>query len=140
MLCVAGRGPLDEAVALMLAQLLAKARAERAGRGRGCHGVHSTFFRLDTSGVVMVCLSYLDASSPAHMRYTIRRLRRRLPEAKIVLGCWMADVDAAMLRETAKADVVATTLRDAVKLCLDAARNAAATTDAKAPKANVDAA
>jgi hypothetical protein len=74
------------------------------------------------------------------MRYSIRRLRRRLPEAKIALGCWLADVDAAMLRDTAKSDAIATTLRDAVKLCLDAARESAATTDAKAPKANVDAA
>ena len=138
-LCVAGRGHLDEAVALMLAQLLQK-HGLRA-RVEGADALASlNIFRLDTSGVVMVCLSYLDASSPAHMRYSIRRLRRRLPEAKIVLGCWLADVDAAMLRETAKADVVATTLRDAVKLCLDAARNAAASTDAKAPEANVDAA
>jgi predicted PurR-regulated permease PerM len=138
-LCVAGRGYLDEAVALMLAQLLQK-HGLRA-RVEGADAMASlNIFRLDTSGVVMVCLSYLDASSPAHMRYSIRRLRRRLPEAKIVLGCWLADVDAAMLRETAKADVVATTLRDAVKLCLDAARNAAASTDAKAPEANVDAA
>jgi predicted PurR-regulated permease PerM len=138
-LCVAGRGHLDEAVALMLAQLLQK-HGLRA-RVEGADAMASlNIFRLDTSGVVMVCLSYLDASSPAHMRYSIRRLRRRLPEAKIVLGCWLADVDAAMLRETAKADVVATTLRDAVKLCLDAARNAAASTDAKAPEANVDAA
>ena len=138
-LCVAGRGPLDEAVALMLAQLLQK-HGLRA-RVEGADALASlNIFRLDTSGVVMVCLSYLDASSLAHMRYSIRRLRRRLPEAKIVLGCWLADVDAAMLRETAKADVVATTLRDAVKLCLDAARNAAASTDAKAPEANVDAA
>jgi hypothetical protein len=138
-LCVAGRGYLDEAVALMLAQLLQK-HGLRA-RVEGADAMASlNIFRLDTSGVVMVCLSYLDASSPAHMRYSIRRLRRRLPEAKIVLGCWLAHVDAAMLRETANADVVATTLRDAVKLCLDAARNAAASTDAKAPEANVDAA
>jgi hypothetical protein len=87
----------------------------------------------------MVCLSYLDAGSPAHMRYTIRRLRRRLPEAKIVLGCWLADVDTATLRDGVKSDAVATTLRDAVKLCLDAAREAAAT-EVKAPVAKVDAA
>ena len=138
-LCVAGRGHLDEAVALMLAQLLQK-HGLRA-RVEGADALASlNIFRLDTSGVVMVCLSYLDASSLAHMRYSIRRLRRRLPEAKIVLGCWVADVDVAMLRETAKADVVATTLRDAVKLCLEAARSSSASTDAKAPEANVDAA
>jgi hypothetical protein len=57
------------------------------------------------------------------MRYAIRRMRRRLPQAQIVLGCWMADVDAKTLRDTTKTDLVATTLRDAVKLCLEAARN-----------------
>jgi hypothetical protein len=71
----------------------------------------------------MVCVSYLDTSSPAHMRYTIRRLRRRLPQARIMLGCWMADVDT--LRDAAKPDDVAVTLRDAVRLCLKAARKPA---------------
>jgi hypothetical protein len=83
----------------------------------------------------MVCLSYLDVSSPAHMRYAIRRMRRRLPQAQIVLGCWMAEVNAETLRDTAKADLVATTLRDAVKLCLEAARNSQRSdTNIDAPK------
>lgn len=121
-LCVAGRGPLDEAVAIMLAQLLDK-HGLRA-RVEGADAVAApNIFRLETTGVVMVCLSYLDASSPAHMRYAIRRMRRRLPQAQIVLGSWMADVDAKTLRDTAKADLVATTLRDAVRFCLETARN-----------------
>jgi hypothetical protein len=57
------------------------------------------------------------------MRYAIRRLRRKLPQAQILLGCWMADVDRETLRDNAKADAVATTLKDAVRLCLDAAGN-----------------
>jgi hypothetical protein len=69
----------------------------------------------------MVCLSYLDARSPAHMRYTIRRMRRKLPNARILLGCWAPDVDAKTLLEAAKPDEVATTLRDAVRLCIEAA-------------------
>src|SRR5262249_32834485 len=100
-LCVAGRGPLDEAAAIMLAQLLDK-HGLRA-RVEGVEAIASTgIFHLETNGVAMVCVSYLDTSSPAHMRYTIRRLRRRLPEARILLGCWMADGDT--LRETAKPD------------------------------------
>ena len=87
MLCVAGRGPLDEAAAIMLAQLL-----EKHGLGARVEGADavaiSNIFRLETAGIAMVCLSYLDASSPAHMRYTIRRMRRRLPQAQILLGCW----------------------------------------------------
>jgi hypothetical protein len=58
------------------------------------------------------------------MRYTIRRLRRRLPHAHILLGCWMAGSEDAV-SEAAKADRVATTLRDMLQLCIEAARNAA---------------
>ena len=121
-LCIAGRGPLDEAVAVMLAQLLDK-HGLRA-RVEGVEAIASTsIFHLETKGVAMVCVSYIDASSPAHMRYTIRRLRRRMPQARIMLGCWMADADT--LRDTAKPDDVAVTLRDALRLCLEAARKPA---------------
>jgi hypothetical protein len=72
----------------------------------------------------MICVSYLDASSLAHMRYTIRRLRRRFPKARIMLGCWMANADTPV-RESAKPDDVAVTLRDALRLCLEAARKPA---------------
>lgn len=121
-LCVAGRSPLDEAVALMLAQVLDK-HGLRA-RVEGVEAIASTnIFHLETKGVAMLCVSYLDAGSHAHMRYTIRRLRRRLPEARVLLGCWMGDADA--VRETVKPDDVAVTLRDAVRLCLEAARKPA---------------
>jgi predicted PurR-regulated permease PerM len=121
-LCVAGRSPLDEAVAMMLAQLLDKHGLH--ARVEGAEAIASTsIFHLEAKGVAMVCVSYLDASSAAHMRYTIRRLRRRLPQARIMLGCWMADADA--VGHTAKPDDVAVTLRDAVRLCLEAARKPA---------------
>jgi hypothetical protein len=79
-------------------------------------------FRLETTGDAMVCLSYLDGSSRAHMRYMIRRLRRKLPNIKVLLGCWLVDGDAVTLGEAVKGDDVATTLRDAVRLYLEAAR------------------
>jgi predicted PurR-regulated permease PerM len=136
-LCVAGRNPLDEAVALMLAQLLAK-HGLRA-RVEGVEAIASTsIFRLETKGVAMVCVSYLDTTSPAHMRYTIRRLRRRLPGARILLGCWMTDADTP--REIAKPDDVAGTLRDAVRLCLEAARKPAGPAVTRTPAVAVDAA
>jgi hypothetical protein len=78
----------------------------------------SNILRLETSGLAMVCLSYFDASSPAHMRYAIRRIRRRLPHARILVGCWRTDTDPTLLRDTSKSDAVATSLREAVKLCL----------------------
>jgi hypothetical protein len=120
-ICAAGRGPLDEAVAAMLAQLLQKHGLQTRVESADAVGIFN-ILQLDTSGVAMVCLSYLDVASPAHMRYVIRRLRRRLPEAKIVLGCWLTDLDGAAVAEMAKPDATASTLRQAVKICLDHAR------------------
>lgn len=119
-LCAAGRTGLDEAAATMLAQVLA--RHGLRARTEGADALDtSNIARLDTAGIKMVCLSYLDSSSPAHMRYSIRRVRRRLPNAKILLGCWMAENDIASLAETLKSDAVANTLRDAAKICLEEA-------------------
>src|SRR6476660_305800 len=121
-LCVAGRSLIDEAAAIMLAQL--STAHGLAARVEGAQALSTTnVFRLETTGVAIVCLVYLDASGPAHMRYSVRRLRRRLPKATIILGCWMKDVDPAaldVLREGAKACLVAGSLGEALKLCIEA--------------------
>ena len=119
-LCAAGRNELDEAIATMLAQLLVKHGL--VARIAGAEALSTAgILRLDTSEIAMVCISYLDGSSPAHIRYTIRRLRRKLPHAQILLGCWLTDRDITSLRETVKADVILTTLREALKHCMEAA-------------------
>src|SRR6476659_9606537 len=122
-LCMAGRSLIDEAAAIMLAQL--STAHGLAARVEGAQALSTTnVFRLETTGVVIVCLVYLDASGPAHMRYSVRRLRRRLPKATILLGCWVKDIDPAaleLLREGAKADLAAASLGEAVKLCIGAA-------------------
>jgi hypothetical protein len=123
-LCVAGRSLIDEAAAIMLGQLSTahglKARVEAAEALSTAN-----IFRLETTSVMIVCLVYLDANAPAHMRYAVRRLRRKLPQATIILGCWMKDVDAGgleRLRDGARADLVAASLGEAVKLCIELAR------------------
>src|SRR5712672_583618 len=123
-LCVAGRSLIDEAAAIMLGQLSTahglKARVEAAEALSTAN-----IFRLETTGVMIVCLVYLDLSAPAHMRYAVRRLRRKLPQATIILGCWMKDIDVGGLeglRDGARADLVAASLGEAVKLCIELAR------------------
>jgi predicted PurR-regulated permease PerM len=122
-LCVPGRGLIDEAAAIMLGQL--STAHGLAARVEGPEALSTTnVFRLETTGVAIVCLVYLDATAPSHMRYSIRRLRRKLPNATIILGCWMKNIDSAALeklREGAKADLVAASLGEALKLCIDAA-------------------
>jgi predicted PurR-regulated permease PerM len=122
-LCVAGRSLIDESAAMMLAQLCtAHGLAARVGEAGTLSPTN--VFRLETTGVAIVCLVYLDANGPAHMRYAVRRLRRKLPNATIILGCWMKDTDPAaleQLRDGAKADMVAASLGEALKLCIEAA-------------------
>lgn len=123
-LCLAGRNLIDEAAAIMMAQL--STAHGLAARVEGAEALSTTnVFRLDTTGVTIVCLAYLDISGPAHMRYAVRRLRRKLPKATIVLGCWVKEIgpDALeALREGAKADLAAASLGEAVRLCIDAAQ------------------
>ena len=121
-LCVAGRSLLDEAAAIMLGQLsTAHGLAARVEAADALSTAN--IFRLETAGVAIVCLVYMDAGSPAHMRYSVRRLRRKLPKATIILGCWLKDMDPAALeslREGAKADLAAASLGEAIKLCIEA--------------------
>ena len=130
-LCVAGRGLLDEAAASMLAQLLSKhgigariAPYEAATRGN--------INLLQTDDVAIVCVSYLDISGKhAHLRYLIQRLRQRMPAIPFVVGLWPND-DPSMPDQTIRAEVGADyytrTLDEAVELCL-AARASATVSD-----------
>ncbi len=122
-LCVAGRSLIDEAAAIMLGQLSTahglSARVEPAEALSTAN-----IFRLETAGVAIVCLVYLDASGPAHMRYSVRRLRRKLPKAVIVLVCPAPEMDFASLQQLgdgAKADLTAASLGEAVQSCIEAA-------------------
>ncbi|MBA1155571.1 AI-2E family transporter [Microvirga mediterraneensis] len=122
-LCVAGRGPLDEAASEMLAQLLSK-------HGLGTRVIpHSAvsrrkIFNLDMTGVQMVCISYLEISgTPAHLRYLLRRLKQKA-KAPALVGLWPAE-DAVLkseaMRATLGANYYVSSLRDAVVQCLKTA-------------------
>ena len=77
----------------------------------------------------MVCISYLEIKdNPAHLRYLLRRLRQKVDRAPILVGLWPAE-DPVLRDETRRAalgaDYYVTSLREAVKACLEAARAAA---------------
>jgi predicted PurR-regulated permease PerM len=122
-LCIAG--PLDEAAGLMFMDLVRAHGLESRIEGAETLAT-ANIFRMETAGVALVCLSYLDTSSPAHMRFTVRRIRRKLPTAIIMLGVWngdIADANLEQLRENAKADLACRSLHDAVNACITAAQS-----------------
>ncbi|QGY01597.1 AI-2E family transporter [Methylobacterium mesophilicum SR1.6/6] len=120
-LCLAGRGPLDEASSAMLAQLLRK-----HGLGARVTPYQSAsregIRELDLTGVAMVCVSYLDITgNPSHLRYLLERLKRRAPGIPVLVGLWPVGekvlTDAALGREVG-ADAYVSSLREAVDACL----------------------
>ena len=125
-LCIGGRTPLDEAAAAMLAGLLKKhgLKARAAEREAISAG---NIVSLVTAKARLVCLSFLGiGSSPAQVRYLVRRLRRILPSGCMILvGYWADDAANApvkALKESAEADAYATSLHEAAELAVDSAR------------------
>ena len=136
-LCLAGRGPLDEAAAAMLAQLLAKHGL--AGRIAAHTEVsRSNIASFDPTGIAMVCISYLEISgSPNHLHYLMRRLRSRMPGVSILVGVWPAensDVSDKRIRNVIGADHYTANLKDAVDTCVRVAHEAARLAPAAAPE------
>ena len=122
--CLAGKGPLDEPIAAMLAQVLVK------------HGIAATsatkanFFTSNASHsengeIALVCLSYLDIDyTLARLRSAVLLLQRKLPRAKILIGLWGREGNLAPgenLGIHAGANFYALSLRDTLRICLDIA-------------------
>ena len=134
-LCIAGRGSLDEATAAMLAQLLGK-------HGIGALVTPATaasvanLHRLETPGVELAFLCYLEPGGYSNARYLVRRLRRRLPQAKIVIGFWTLgggdEVREEALAATG-ADAIVTSLREAVERAVVLANAAPPRVDSPGP-------
>jgi predicted PurR-regulated permease PerM len=123
--CIGGRTPLDDAAAALLSAL-----AEKLGLNSRTLSSESIspghIVSLDVTDAKLVCLSYLSiAPSPAHVRYLIRRLRTLIPQGcTILVGYWSSNGNGALktLEDTAEADAYATSLREALKIVMGAAR------------------
>ena len=104
-MCVPGIGLLDEATAIVLAQLVERqgigARAEQADALS-----MSRIFSLDAKDVVLICLCYVENASSAQIRYAVRRLRRRAPEAFILVALFGDVVRVEELVKSGNTDFV----------------------------------
>lgn len=124
--CIGARSQLDEAAALMVSQILEK-------HGLSANALPPTTMltsgleRLAEQAPALVCLCYIGPRNTAHVRYALRRLRRRVPRAILVLGqFWQASDPTSDIEGPLIADDMATTLRGICRACINLAekRNA----------------
>lgn len=115
-LCVAGRGSLDEAAAAMLAQVLENDGV--AARVAGNQAITTAHIAsLDTRDVGIVFLSYLEPGGFSNARYAVRRLRRKLPNVPIIVAFWTLTEDDDRLKDAVAgtgADGIVTSISQAV--------------------------
>lgn len=116
-LCVAGRGVLDEAAATMTAQLLGK-------HGLGARVVsHDAVSRerladFDSGGAMLICVCGIEFSGTAPpLRFLLRRLHGRLPGIPIVVALWTDTETGDEHRVAIGADRYAGSLREIVTQC-----------------------
>ena len=116
--CVAGRNELDEAAAALLVHLLRLEHSVRIGEALPAEALAS-----DNPGerpferAMLVCLSLISTTSPARAHYLVRRLRRRAPGARVLVGFWglaPSDLPPTVAGNAGPDTIFATSLRDAV--------------------------
>lgn len=116
--CVAGHGPFDDAVTAMLTQLLGQ-QGVHAKRIPNTAVSRDAVQTLDLTGIDVIAISYLEVTgSPAQLRYLVRRLRARAPNARIVVGLWPqgeASLSDAAIQQALGADRYVSSLHDAVE-------------------------
>ena len=119
-LCVSGRGAIDQAAALLLVHLLDRnGVAAQLGPDEGIRGLNVV--PAAKQAVTIVCISYVGLARTSHVRFVTRRLRRAFPAATILIGGWhipVGDPEWQLIKADLPTALFATTLQDAVAHCL----------------------
>jgi hypothetical protein len=116
LLCAGARGNLDDAAAAMLATLLERRGAEV--RVLSHDSMQTARLReTDLNQPAVVILSYMNADSLAHARFLARRVRRRWPKTKVILGFWASPTEDRRERDplaATRVDRVVGSLEEAI--------------------------
>jgi hypothetical protein len=135
-LCVAGRGPLDEAATLLLVDMLSKygiASRVVASDETSATNIHE----LSCQGVRLTCVSYLEPGTFKNARYQVRRLRKHMPDVPVMALFWGVAGDNARYLEGIEAtecDMITTGLKETVQHVLAFARRSGAAVEPQAAK------
>jgi len=120
--CVASRGPLDQAAGMMLAQILSK-HSLKAEMVKHQAVSRSQIDQLHCADAAVICICYIDAGdATSQLRYLIRRLRQRVPTAQLLVAIWPSDHRVRVHKERQEslgADYYVSSVRAAANICLE---------------------
>jgi predicted PurR-regulated permease PerM len=115
-LCIGGKWEIDALAGGMLAHALAFEGV--AAVSQPAATVNADYLaKLDLKGADIICLSYFTSNPAIPARHACQRLRRRLPNIRIVLALWNAPPELLTdeSRAAFKADAVVTSVEEAVR-------------------------
>ena len=126
-LCVGGRGELDNAAMAMLAQVLTLQGAKSRAIDHSAMDP-SRIKNLDLRDVDAVLVGYLNPKSVTHARYVVRRLKRARRSLRVGIVFWVPAEDALSeikLSATIGCDFISRGMRDAVTSALSSSKSTA---------------
>ena len=115
-LCVAGRNELDEAAALLLVHLLRLEHPVTIAEALPAEALKSDRYHSSLEEAMVICLSLISTQSAVRARYLMRRLQRRAPRARVLVGFWRldpGDLEATVATINRPNTIVVTSLREA---------------------------
>lgn len=117
LLCIGGRGEIDDAAAAMLAQLL---EIQGADADSIAHSTTDLRMIRDSDTIDTVVFTFLNGNSKTHARNLVRRLKRMRPGLRVGLFVPLANGQdhPRMTLEDTNADFVTLTLAETVRLAL----------------------
>ncbi|WP_296106571.1 AI-2E family transporter [uncultured Agrobacterium sp.] len=115
-LCIGGRGAMDDAAASMVAQVLA-VQGATVSQAEHTAVSGSTINLLSLKDIDTVVIAFLNPESKAHARQAVRRLKRQKPQLRV--GIIIPGIDdekeSLIAAEDIDADFVATGIEDGVR-------------------------
>lgn len=112
-LCVAGRTMLDQAGCAILSQLLQRNKISASFAGPDSLTTRG-ILALDATAVDAICILCFDHRSIARVRFSVRRLRKKIPSIPVIVCLW-GSADVKAVSESTAADATVSTLRAAIE-------------------------
>jgi predicted PurR-regulated permease PerM len=123
LICIPGLGILDEAAAMILAQMLQRRGITATAKEAGTLSV-TKLFGMDFESASELCVCYVETATPAQQQYALRRLHRTAPASHIIFAM-LGEADDAEESQAWQLPIYAETVRGPLQTVVEQISNVA---------------